>query len=130
MTMNDLIVPFSILNTFNSSHRVVVLSNVFRFLDLLRSPFSIVAPFRKISHFEFEQCLLDRRELMSVRLCDMASSPSNNNVSTPRTEDDYAKVFVFYSSIIQHIGEHDKVRQQVIAAAIAYLKRFDPQDIL
>jgi len=72
---------------------------------------------------QFEQWLFDRQELMAVRLRDIASWPSNNN-SPPITEDDYSKILIFYSNIIQAIGEQYKVRQQVIATAIVYLKRF------
>ncbi|CAF4029128.1 unnamed protein product [Rotaria magnacalcarata] len=72
---------------------------------------------------QFEQWLFDRQELMSVRLRDIASWPSSNGLSSV-TEDDYMKILIFYSNIIQSIGEQYKVRQQVIATAIIYLKRF------
>lgn len=72
---------------------------------------------------QFEQWLFDRQELLSVRLRDIASWPSTNG-SSPVTEDDYLKILIFYSSIIQQIGEQYKVRQQVIATAIVYMKRF------
>ena len=72
---------------------------------------------------QFDQWLFDRQELMSGRLRDIASWPSNTN-SNSITEDDYSKILIFYSNIIQNIGEHYKVRQQVIATAIMYLKRF------
>ena len=73
---------------------------------------------------QFEQWLFDRQELMSVRLRDIASWPSSSQGSSQVTEDDYAKILIFYCNIIQHIGEQYKVRQQVIATAIIYLKRF------
>ena len=60
---------------------------------------------------------------MSVRLRDIAAWPTSNG-SSPATEDEYAKILIFYSNIIQNTGEHYKVRQQVIATAIVYLKRF------
>ena len=72
---------------------------------------------------QFEQWLFDDQELMSVRLRDIASWSSPPN-SPPITEDDYLKILIFYSNIIQSIGEQYKVRQQVIATAITYLKRF------
>jgi cyclin C len=72
---------------------------------------------------QFEQWLFDRQELMSVRLRDISSWSSNTN-SSLITEDDYLKILIFYSNIIQYIGEQYKVRQQVIATAIVYLKRF------
>jgi cyclin C len=72
---------------------------------------------------QFDQWLFDRQELMSVRLRDISSWSSNNN-SSLITEDDYSKILIFYSNIIQYIGEQYKVRQQVIATGIVYLKRF------
>ncbi|CAF1195202.1 unnamed protein product [Adineta ricciae] len=72
---------------------------------------------------QFDQWLFDRQELLSVRLRDIASWPINPN-SSPITEDDYLKILIFYSNIIQNIGEQYKVRQQVIATGIVYLKRF------
>jgi cyclin C len=71
---------------------------------------------------QFDQWLFDRQELMSVRLRDISSWSLNN--PSLITEDDYLKILIFYSNIIQHIGEQYKVRQQVIATAIIYLKRF------
>ena len=65
---------------------------------------------------QFEQWLFDRQELMSVRLRDISSWSSNNSLLI--TEDDYLKILIFYSNIIQYIGEQYKVRQQVIATAI------------
>ena len=76
---------------------------------------------------QFEQWLFDRQELLSVRLRDIASwstNPSTNNPNSLISEDDYLKILIFYSNIIQYIGEHYKVRQQVIATGIIYLKRF------
>ena len=86
---------------------------------------------------QFDQWLFDRQELMSVRLRDISTWTSNNNNNTTTTtnntnnnssliitEDDYSKVLIFYSNIIQSIGEQYKVRQQVIATGIIYLKRF------
>ncbi|CAF4264006.1 unnamed protein product, partial [Rotaria sordida] len=68
---------------------------------------------------QFEQWLFDRQELIAFRLRDIASWPSSNG-SSPITEDDYLKILIFYSNIIQYIGEQYKVRQQVIATAIIY----------
>ena len=71
---------------------------------------------------QFEQWLFDRQELISSRLKDISSWSTNPSSSTVITEDDYLKVLIFYSNIIQHIGEQYKVRQQVIATGIIYLK--------
>ena len=88
---------------------------ILKFLSVFRS--SMASSYWKSS--QFDQWLLDRQELLSVRLRDIASWPSNhNNCSTPVTEDDYMKILIFYSNIIQDIGKHYKVRQQVIATAI------------
>jgi len=75
---------------------------------------------------QFEQWLFDRQELMSVRLRDLAqcTSINANGSSSSMSEDDYSKVIIFYSNVIQHIGEQYKVRQQVIATGIIYMKRF------
>ncbi|CAF0995429.1 unnamed protein product [Didymodactylos carnosus] len=65
---------------------------------------------------QFQQWLFDRQELMSIRLRDLQICSI--------TEDDYLKLMIFYSNFIQTIGEQMKVRQQVIATAIVYFKRF------
>ena len=82
----------------------------------------LAASFWKSS--QFEQWLFDCQELISSRLKDISSWSTNPSSSTVITEDDYLKVLIFYSNIIQHIGEQYKVRQQVIATGIIYLKRF------
>jgi len=40
------------------------------------------------------------------------------------TEEEYMKVMIFYSSFIQVLGEQLKLRQQVIASATTFFKRF------
>jgi len=40
------------------------------------------------------------------------------------TEDEYCKIMIFYSSFIQVLGEQLKLRQQVIASATVFFKRF------
>lgn len=40
------------------------------------------------------------------------------------TETEYQKLFIIFANFIQAIGEHIKVRQQVIATATVYFKRF------
>lgn len=40
------------------------------------------------------------------------------------SEDEYNKVMIFYANVIQAIGEQIKMRQQVIATATVYLKRY------
>lgn len=40
------------------------------------------------------------------------------------TEEEYQKLLIFFSNLIQALGEQLKVKQQVIATAIVYFKRF------
>jgi len=40
------------------------------------------------------------------------------------TDDEYCKIMIFYSSFIQVLGEQLKLRQQVIASATVFFKRF------
>ncbi|XP_072034997.1 cyclin-C-like [Amphiura filiformis] len=40
------------------------------------------------------------------------------------TEEEYHKIMIFYAGVMQALGEHLKVRQQVIATATIYFKRF------
>lgn len=39
-------------------------------------------------------------------------------------EEEYQKILIFFASVIQTLGEHLKLRQQVIATATVYFKRF------
>lgn len=39
-------------------------------------------------------------------------------------EEEYWKLQIFFANVIQALGEHLKLRQQVIATAIVYFKRF------
>lgn len=40
------------------------------------------------------------------------------------TSESYNKIMIFFANVVQAIGEHLKVRQQVIATATVYFKRF------
>uniref|UniRef100_A0A5S6QYM2 Cyclin-like domain-containing protein n=1 Tax=Trichuris muris TaxID=70415 RepID=A0A5S6QYM2_TRIMR len=60
------------------------------------------------------QWILDRQEILVERSQDLKILG----------EDDYQKVLIFFSNLIQAIGEQLKVRQQVIATAIVYMRRF------
>ncbi|XP_046438598.1 cyclin-C-like [Daphnia pulex] len=61
-----------------------------------------------------QQWLLDPSDLVRERQGDFAIV----------TEEDYQKLFIFFSNFIQVLGEHLKLKQQVIATATVYFKRF------
>eukprot|EP00096_Caligus_rogercresseyi_P011353 TRINITY_DN4440_c0_g1_i1.p1 TRINITY_DN4440_c0_g1~~TRINITY_DN4440_c0_g1_i1.p1 ORF type:complete len:275 (+),score=90.61 TRINITY_DN4440_c0_g1_i1:1195-2019(+) len=46
------------------------------------------------------------------------------------SEDEYQKIIIFYASFIQTLGEQLKLRQQVIATATVFFKRFYSQNSL
>ena len=46
------------------------------------------------------------------------------------TEDEYQKIIIFFANFIQTLGEQLKLRQQVIATATVYFKRFYSQNSL
>lgn len=64
-------------------------------------------------HFS-QQWLLDKQDLIRERQHDLAIL----------AEDEYQKIFIFFASVIQTLGEQLKLRQQVIATATVYFKRF------
>lgn len=53
---------------------------------------------------------------------DLARERSADRKSLNEVE--YTKVMIFYANVIQALGEHLKLRQQVIATATVYFKRF------
>ncbi|XP_044256094.1 cyclin-C isoform X2 [Tribolium madens] len=61
-----------------------------------------------------QQWLLDKQDLIRERQHDLQVL----------TEDEYQKIFIFFASVIQTLGEQLKLRQQVIATATVYFKRF------
>ncbi|CAD7081559.1 unnamed protein product [Hermetia illucens] len=61
-----------------------------------------------------QQWILDKQDLIRERQYDLQSL----------TEDEYQKVFIFFANVIQVLGEQLKLRQQVIATATVYFKRF------
>lgn len=61
-----------------------------------------------------QQWILDKTDLIRDRQHDL-------NILS---EEEYQKIFNFFASIIQVLGEQLKVRQQVIATATVYFKRF------
>ncbi|XP_041973724.1 cyclin-C [Aricia agestis] len=61
-----------------------------------------------------QQWILDKQDLVRDRQHDLAKL----------SEEEYQKIFNFFASIIQILGEQLKLRQQVIATATVYFKRF------
>nr|CAD7456749.1 unnamed protein product [Timema tahoe] len=61
-----------------------------------------------------QQWLLDRQDLIRERQQDLQIL----------TEEEYQKIFIFFSNLIQILGEQLKLRQQVIATATVFFKRF------
>ena len=68
--------------------------------------------FWKSSHYQ--QWILDKQDLIRERQTDLAYL----------TEEEYTKVFIFFANFLQVLGEQHKLRQQVIATATVYFKRF------
>ncbi|KAI8518968.1 cyclin-C-like isoform X1 [Branchiostoma floridae x Branchiostoma belcheri] len=61
-----------------------------------------------------QQWILDKQDLLRDRQDDLTNFP----------DDEYQKVHIFYCGVIQAVGEQLKLRQQVIATATVYFKRF------
>lgn len=68
--------------------------------------------FWQSSHFL--EWLLDKQDLIKYRAQDLGVL----------SEEEYQKVMIFFANVIQAFGEQLKVRQQVIATATVYFKRF------
>ncbi|XP_067669409.1 cyclin-C-like isoform X2 [Haliotis asinina] len=68
--------------------------------------------FWQSSHYQ--QWLLDKQDLMRERQQDLKVV----------TEEEYQKILIFFSNFMQALGEQLKLRQQVIATATIYFKRF------
>ena len=66
------------------------------------------------------QWLLDKVDLMRERHQDLQVL----------SEEEYQKIIIFYAGFIQTLGEQLKLRQQVIATATVYFKRFYSQNQL
>uniref|UniRef100_A0A4W4HRR5 Cyclin-C n=1 Tax=Electrophorus electricus TaxID=8005 RepID=A0A4W4HRR5_ELEEL len=60
------------------------------------------------------QWVLDKQDLLKERQKDLKFL----------TEEEYWKLQIFFANVIQALGEHLKLRQQVIATATVYFKRF------
>jgi len=68
--------------------------------------------FWRSSHFQ--QWMLTRQDLLRERHGDLQVL----------SEEEYQRLMIFYAYFIQALGEQLKVKQQVIATAIVYFKRF------
>ncbi|XP_061180460.1 cyclin-C-like [Saccostrea echinata] len=64
---------------------------------------------------QYQQWLFDKQDLMRERQQDLKILNS---------EEDYHKILIFFANFIQSLGEQLKLRQQVIATATVYFKRF------
>uniref|UniRef100_UPI00358EA9CC cyclin-C isoform X1 n=1 Tax=Myxine glutinosa TaxID=7769 RepID=UPI00358EA9CC len=64
--------------------------------------------------YSVHQWILDKQDIIKERQKDL------KNLS----EDDYWKIQIFFANVIQALGEQLKLRQQVIATATVYFKRF------
>ncbi|XP_022337862.1 cyclin-C-like [Crassostrea virginica] len=64
---------------------------------------------------QYQQWLFDKQDLMRERQQDLKILSS---------EEDYHKILIFFANFIQSLGEQLKLRQQVIATATVYFKRF------
>uniref|UniRef100_A0A7M4FP33 Cyclin C n=1 Tax=Crocodylus porosus TaxID=8502 RepID=A0A7M4FP33_CROPO len=60
------------------------------------------------------QWILDKQDLLKERQKDLKFL----------AEEEYWKLQIFFTNVIQALGEHLKLRQQVIATATVYFKRF------
>ncbi|XP_035210091.1 cyclin-C-like isoform X2 [Stegodyphus dumicola] len=76
------------------------------------SVINMAGNFWQSSHFQ--QWLLDRQDLLRERHHDLQIF----------SEEEYQKVMIFFANFIQALGEQLKVKQQVIATATVYFKRF------
>ncbi|KAH6926010.1 hypothetical protein HPB50_012949 [Hyalomma asiaticum] len=63
---------------------------------------------------QYQQWLLDRQDLLRERHSDLQVL----------SEEEYHKLMIFFANFIQALGEQLKVKQQVIATATVYFKRF------
>lgn len=61
-----------------------------------------------------QQWILDKQDLIRERQVDLQIL----------SEEEYSKLFIFFSNLLQVLGEQLKLRQQVIATATVYFKRF------
>ena len=62
----------------------------------------------------YQQWILSQEEILMERQSDLKSLSS----------EEYQKLMIFFCRFIQSLGEHLKLRQQVIATATIYFKRF------
>lgn len=78
----------------------------------------MAANFWQSSHYQ--QWILDKQDLVRERQLDLQVL----------SEEEYQKIFIFFSNFIQVLGEQLKLKQQVIATATVYFKRFYSRNCL
>ena len=76
--------------------------------------------FWQSSHYA--QWILDKVDLIRERQNDVAALPGG--------DDEYQRIMIFFANFIQTLGEQLKLRQQVIATATVFFKRFYSQNSL
>ncbi|XP_020944365.1 cyclin-C isoform X2 [Sus scrofa] len=77
-------------------------------------PSSVESPGRWRQPEASLQWILDKQDLLKERQKDLKFL----------SEEEYWKLQIFFTNVIQALGEHLKLRQQVIATATVYFKRF------
>ncbi|CAB3375661.1 Hypothetical predicted protein [Cloeon dipterum] len=87
-------------------------SPILQIKPLQREKKAMAGNFWHSSHYQ--QWLLDKQDLTRERQHDLSIL----------ADDEYQKIFIFFANFIQVLGEHLKLRQQVIATATVYFKRF------
>lgn len=65
---------------------------------------------------QYQQWLLDPQDILINRLKELQV----NNIK----EDEYYKLMIFFTNFMQTLGEALRLRQQVIASATVYFRRF------
>ncbi|KAJ8310581.1 hypothetical protein KUTeg_012446 [Tegillarca granosa] len=79
---------------------------------LILNEINMAGNFWHSSHYQ--QWLLDKQDLARERRHDLKVL----------SEEEYQKIMIFFANFIQSLGEQLKLRQQVIATATVYFKRF------
>lgn len=85
---------------------------VFVFSCVISQKLNMAGNFWQSSHYQ--QWIQDKQDLIRERQHDMQVL----------TEDEYQKLFIFFANVIQVLGEQLKLKQQVVATATVYFKRF------
>jgi cyclin C len=77
------------------------------------------------------QWILDKVDLVRERQADLSAlAPQSDGTNALAGEKEYQKIIIFFANFIQTLGEQLKLRQQVIATATVFFKRFYSQNSL